>query len=300
MSILKNKASIEAKVERKNKKKLPPVTAWGNYRKHQRPYTSGQAERERKLLVRADNISLAYEGKRVINGLSLDIHSGDFLCIVGENGSGKTTFMNALLGLKKCCEGEITLHDLKRCEIGVLPQKTPVQNDFPALVFEIVLSGCIGKKRGVAFYTRADRRRAFENMEKLGITSIAKQSFRELSGGQQQRVLLARALCAAEKLILLDEPAASLDPKASADMYSLLADINTRENMTVIMVSHDIKGVLQHASHVLQVNRSSITLYTRDEYEAATACPVCAEKSSRTQSYGNSDAYRYKGGESNA
>ena len=301
MSIFKNKALPEVKVNGKTKKKLPPATSWGHYRRLNRPYATDGQPRDRRLLVEIKNLSLAYEGRTVISDLSFEIHSGDYICIIGENGSGKTTLMNALLGLKAPSSGEIVFHDLKRHQIGVLPQKTPVQNDFPALVSEIVLSGCVGKKTGPAFYNKGDKRRAFENMEKLGITSIAKQSFRDLSGGQQQRVLLARALCAAEKLIVLDEPAASLDPKACSDMYSLIHDINMRENMTVIMVSHDIKGALEHATHVLQINKNSIQLSKKEDYVAAHECPVCAEKP-RTEpaAYGNSDAYKYKGGEPDA
>lgn len=301
MSIFRSKAPFEAKITGKNKKKLPPAGAWGNYRKLNRPYAMQDRGCERRILIEVKDLSLAYEDRTVINNLSFDIYSGDFICILGENGSGKTTLMNALLGLKKPSGGSILRHDLRTCEIGVLPQKTPVQNDFPALVSEIVLSGCVGKKKGIAFYNRRDKKRAFENMEKLGITSLARHSFRELSGGQQQRVLLARALCAAEKLIILDEPAASLDPKACADMYALISDINKRENMTVIMVSHDIKGALEHADHILQVNKSSVLFCTKEEYLNIAPSPTCSEVSKTDdKSYGNSDAYRFKGGESDA
>lgn len=299
MTIFKRKAKLLAKVERKNKKKLPPMTSWGNYRRSNRPYIEDK-ERERKLLVDVSSLTLAYEGRTVISNLSFQIYSGDYVCIVGENGSGKTTLLNALLGLKKPSGGKIELNDLKRSEIGVLPQKTPVQNDFPALVSEIVLSGRVGKKTGIAFYNRHDKRIAFENMEKLGITSISGRSFRELSGGQQQRVLLARALCAAEKLMVLDEPVASLDPKACADMYHLISDINKNENMTVIMVSHDMKGALEYASHILQINKNSVFFGTRQEYLAAFGKDVCTCKTGGNIPYGDSDAYKYKGGEANA
>ena len=299
MSILKQKA-LKNRVDRKREKTLPPVGAWGNYRRSNRPHTS-ERERERRVLVDVSNLTLAYEGRTVISDLSFRVHSGDYVCIIGENGSGKTTLLNALLGLKKQSGGKIELCGLKRSEIGVLPQKTPVQNDFPALVSEIVLSGRVGKKTGIAFYNRQDRKIAFENMEKLGITSIAKQSFRELSGGQQQRVLLARALCAAEKLIVLDEPTASLDPKASADMYNLISDINCGENMAVIMVSHDIDHALEYASHILQINKRSVFFGTADEYKQEFGQHICTCKSEReTASYGDSDAYKFKGGEVDA
>ncbi len=298
MSILKQKA-LNSKVGNKREKTLPPVGAWGNY-KSRRPRLSEQ-ERERKLLLDISDLTLAYEGRTVISDLSFQVHSGDYICIIGENGSGKTTLLNALLGLKKPSDGKIELCDLKRCEIGVLPQKTPVQNDFPALVSEIVLSGRIGKKKGIAFYNRQDKKIAFENMEKLGITSIARQSFRELSGGQQQRVLLARALCAADKLIVLDEPVASLDPKASADMYHLISDINRGENMAVVMVSHDVDHALEYASHILQINKRSVFFGTVEEYKQEFSQFICTCKGEReTTSYGDSDAYKFKGGEADA
>ncbi len=289
MHIIKKKALAESVAD---KKKIPPVGAWGNYRKLQRPYARSGKASERKLLIDVKDLTLAYDGKPVVSNLSLQIHSGDFLCIIGENGSGKTTLTNALLGLKKPSGGSIEFHDLKKSEVGVLLQKTEVQNDFPALVGEIVLSGRTGKKKGMAFYSKSDKKIAFENMEKLGITSIAKRSFRELSGGQQQRTLLARSLCSAEKLLVLDEPVASLDPKACADTYRLISDINKKENMAIIMVSHDIDGVLEHASHILMINKGSYRFYTIDEYlkEKSDALRV------KEEAYGNSDAYKYKGG----
>lgn len=281
-----------------DKKKLPPAGAWGNYRRHNRPSAEPLYGGERRLLIDVKSLSLAYEGRAVITGLSFQIHSGDFLCIIGENGSGKTTLTNALLGLKSPSAGSVELCGLRRSEIGVLLQRTEVQNDFPALVGEVVLSGRVGKKKGIALYSRQDKRIAFENMEKLGITSIADKSFRALSGGQQQRALLARALCAAEKLIVLDEPAASLDPKACADMYSLIRDINKRENMAVVMVSHDLKCAREYATHVLQIDRGAYRMYTRDEYLRENPV-VCAGADEDTRAYGDSDAYRYKGGEIN-
>ena len=294
MSIFKRKAFISSKVEGKHKKKIPPVSAWGNYRKVNRPYCEEKSFHEKKLLVSIDRVSLAYEGRTVISELSMQIYSGDYICIVGENGSGKTTLMNALLGLKKPCGGSITLHGLKRNQIGVLPQKTPVQNDFCALVEEIVLSGRVGKKFGPAFYNRQDRQIAFENMEKLGITPLLKSSFRELSGGQQQRVLLARALCATEKLIVLDEPATGLDTKTQLDMYNLLRDINERENIAVVMVSHDIEVGLKYANKVLHINKNGVFFGDKEEYLSSGY----AKPQTRTDaSYGNSDAYRYVGGE---
>ncbi len=290
MSMFKKKAFMSNKAEGNHKKKIPPAGAWGHYR-NKRPSIGTEKEHEKKLLIDVNSVSLAYEGRTVISELSMQVYSGDYICIVGENGSGKTTLMNGLLGLKKPSGGEIRLHELRRGEIGVLPQKTPVQNDFCALVSEIVLSGRVGKKKGIAFYNREDKRIAFENMEKLGITSIAKSSFRELSGGQQQRVLLARALCAAEKLLVLDEPAAGLDPKAQADMYSLISDINRRENMAIIMVTHDIDSGLESADKVLHISKNSIFFGTKEEYLSSKYFRPCAEKKPFD--------YKYSGGDGN-
>jgi zinc transport system ATP-binding protein len=200
-------------------------------------------------LISCRDLCLAYEGKIAVRDLSFDVLPGDYLCIVGENGSGKSTLIKALLGLKKPRSGSIQYGDgLQRREIGYLPQQTPAQKDFPASVREVVLSGC----RATPFYAPSEKRRAEENMAKLGLTELRKACYRDLSGGQQQRVLLARALCATRKLLLLDEPVTGLDPTVSAELYRIIQDLND-EGVTVIMVSHDVDCAIERARKILHL-----------------------------------------------
>ncbi len=221
-------------------------------------------------LIVCKNASLGYEGKPYVTGLDFGVERGDYLCIVGENGSGKSTLIKGLLGLKKPLTGEILFGDgLKQNEIGYLPQQTLVQKDFPASVYEVVLSGCLNRKDSFPFYSRADKARALANMERLEIADIAKACYRELSGGQQQRVLLARALCATKKLLLLDEPASGLDPIATAELYKIIDDLSVNDGITVIMVSHDICAVSNSAGKVLHLNHKPLFFGTREEYFAS-------------------------------
>ena len=217
------------------------------------------------------NLVLGYEGRAVIRDLNFEVGRGDYLCIVGENGSGKSTLMKALLGLKKPMSGEIRFGDgLEADEIGYLPQQTAVQRDFPASVREIVLSGCLNHTGWRPFYSRAEKKKAGESLEKLGIAALSGRCYRELSGGQQQRVLLARALCATRSMLLLDEPAAGLDPDAMQEMYGILETLNRREKITVIMVSHDIPAAAAYASHILHVGDGPMFFGAREEYTAGS------------------------------
>ncbi len=223
-------------------------------------------------LINCDNIQLSYENHTVISELSFTVESGDYLCIVGENGSGKSTLIKALLGLKSVQSGTIKFGDgLKQKEIGYLPQQTGAQKDFPASVREVVLSGVLNGLGIRPFYTKAEKALAEENMKKLHIDSLAEKCYRELSGGQQQRVLLARALCATKKLLLLDEPTASLDPVVSVELYHLIKEIN-KSGITVIMVSHDIHSSLHNASHILHLHKDFTFFGTTDQY---TECEHC-------------------------
>ena len=204
-------------------------------------------------LITCENLSFGYEGRALLRSMSFSVEAGNYLCIVGENGSGKSTLMRTILGLQPPLSGKVVLGDgLSRREIGYLPQQTLVQRDFPASVREIVLSGCQGRLGLRPFYGPEEKRRAAEAMEKLGITELENRCYRELSGGQQQRVLLARAVCATEKLLLLDEPVAGLDPLATEEMYRLIETLN-KEGTTIIMISHDMHYALGHASHILQI-----------------------------------------------
>ena len=200
------------------------------------------------------NLCVGYDGKSVLQDLNFEVFAGDYLCIVGENGSGKSTLMKTILGLQPPISGRILTGDgLRKNEIGYLPQQTVVQKDFPASVREIVLSGCQGRCGSRPFYNKEEKQLAAEAMDKMQITQLAKRCYRELSGGQQQRVLLARALCATQKMLLLDEPVSGLDPKVTAEMYALIEKLNREDGITVIMISHDIAAAVKYASHILHI-----------------------------------------------
>lgn len=212
------------------------------------------------------NLSLGYDGKAILQNLNFSIHSGDYFCIVGENGSGKSTLMKTLLHLQPPVSGSILAGDgLKPNEIGYLPQQTLVQRDFPASVREIVLSGCQNRCSFRPFYSREEKTLATAAMEKMQISHLARKCYRELSGGQQQRVLLARALCAARKVLLLDEPVSGLDPKVTVEMYRFIEELNKRDGMTIIMISHDIAAAVHYASHILHIGQS-VFIGTKQQY----------------------------------
>ncbi|MBO4678397.1 MAG: metal ABC transporter ATP-binding protein [Lachnospiraceae bacterium] len=216
-------------------------------------------------LLTVKNLTIGYESSPLAANLNFSVNEGDYLCIVGENGAGKSTLMKTLLGLLKPISGEIIPGDgLKKNEIGYLPQQTEVQRDFPASVTEVVMSGFTGAMKLRPFYTREEKETALKNMERIGIADLKKRCYRELSGGQQQRVLLARALCATSRLLLLDEPVSGLDPKVTEDMYELIADLN-REGPAVIMISHDLNSAVSYASHVLHMG-DKVFFGTKEEY----------------------------------
>lgn len=212
------------------------------------------------------DLTLGYDGKAIVEHLNFSIDAGDYFCIVGENGSGKTTLMKTLLRLQAPMSGTIETGDgLRPDEIGYLPQQTFVQRDFPASVREIVLSGCQSRLGLRPFYNKKEKALAAEAMQKMDIAALVDDCYRELSGGQQQRVLLARALCATQKVLLLDEPVSGLDPKVTQEMYRLIADLNREDGITIIMISHDIAAAVRYASHILHIGRTSF-FGTKEEY----------------------------------
>lgn len=214
-----------------------------------------------------NKIGFSYEGKVVLEDIHFSVEKGDYLCIVGENGAGKSTLLKGILGLKKPNTGEIVLGDgLKRQEIGYLPQQTEAQKDFPASVYEVVESGCLNKLSFVPFYRKEDKKRVEEALRFLKIENLRKSCYRELSGGQQQRVLLARALCAGSKLLILDEPVAGLDPKAQTELYDLIDRLNQELKITIIMVSHDVKEVVQRAKHILHLAHKQLFFGEAEKY----------------------------------
>ena len=213
------------------------------------------------------NVGFAYGGETVLSGVNFSVNAGDYLCIVGENGSGKSTLMKGILGLKEPSEGEIVFGDgLKANEIGYLPQQTGIQRDFPASVGEVVLSGRISGMGHRLFYSRADREAASENLERMGIEELKDRYYMELSGGQQQRVLLARAMCATKKLLLLDEPVTGLDPNAANEMYNLIKLINLCDKISVIMVTHDVHEAVRYATHILHLGHGQLFFGSVEEY----------------------------------
>ena len=212
------------------------------------------------------DLCVGYDGRSVLQDIHFEVHTGDYLCIVGENGSGKSTLMKTILGLQTPISGSVLTGDgLRKNEIGYLPQQTQVQKDFPASVREIVLSGCQARMGRRLFYGREEKRLAEENIQKMGVASLAKRCYRELSGGQQQRVLLARALCATRKMLLLDEPVSGLDPKVTAEMYRLLDELNHKDGITVMMISHDIAAAIKYASHILHIG-DTVFFGTKEDY----------------------------------
>lgn len=218
-------------------------------------------------IIKCTDVTMSYEGKSVFTELSFELNKGDYLCIVGENGSGKSTLMKGILGLIKPAEGKIEYSDgLIQSQIGYLPQQSSVQRDFPASVYEVVLSGTLNSRGMRPFYSKSEKALAEKNLERLSITHLKKRCYRELSGGQQQRVLLARALCATKSLLLLDEPVTGLDPVVSSEFYELIRDINKNDNITIIMVSHDIQESVKNASHILHIENKSCFYGNVNEY----------------------------------
>lgn len=216
--------------------------------------------------ISARKVSMSYEKKLVLDEVSFEVEQGDYLCIVGENGSGKTTLMKGLLGLMPIKSGSIQFGDgIKADHIGYLPQQTVVQRDFPASVFEVVLSGCLNRIGMKPFYSAQEKRRALENIKILGIENLRYQSYKALSGGQQQRVLLARALCATEKIVLLDEPATGLDPIVTGELYQIVRDLN-QTGVTIIMISHDVKAAVENANKILHIGNSTEFFGPTEEY----------------------------------
>ena len=221
-------------------------------------------------LITCRELCLGYDGQEILHNLNFTVDTGDYLCIVGENGSGKSTLMRTLLGLQQPLSGSITLGEgLTHRQIGYLPQQTIVQRDFPATVEEIVRSGFQGRMGLRPYYTREEKEAARRQMERMNITQLEKRCYRELSGGQQQRVLLARALCATERVLLLDEPVSGLDPQVTAEMYALIQSLN-RDGVTILMISHDIHAAMAYASRILHIG-DEIFFGTPRDYQKSGA-----------------------------
>ncbi len=221
--------------------------------------------------IKATDLTLGYEGKAVIENLNFEVNAGDYLCIVGENGAGKSTTMKTLLNLVKPISGELTYGDgIKPYEVGYLPQQTVVQRDFPASVYEIVISGNLAKIGMRPFYSKKERDNTKLNMKRMNVWEFRNKSYKNLSGGQQQRVLLARALCATSKLLLLDEPVTGLDPKVTIEFYQLIKALN-EEGITIIMITHDIHAAVEYAGKILHLGQNNVFFGTKEEYKLSDA-----------------------------
>jgi len=219
-------------------------------------------------MITCTNASFSYDGRSVLEQVDFSLSAGDYLCIVGENGSGKSTLIKGILGLKHPDKGSIEFgEELKPTEIGYLPQQTELQKDFPASVMEVVMSGRLNSLGKRLFYNSNDKEIALHNMERLGIEDLKDRGYQELSGGQQQRVLLARAMCATKRMLLLDEPVTGLDPVAQSEMYNLIKLINLCDNITVIMVTHDLHEAVRYATHILHLEGKQLFFGTTDEYK---------------------------------
>jgi zinc transport system ATP-binding protein len=218
-------------------------------------------------IIACQNAAFGYDGQPIINGLNFSVTAGDYLCIVGKNGSGKSTLIKGMLCLINPLQGEIIFcNGFKKENIGYLSQETAVKKDFPAGVFEIVLSGTVARMGLRPFYSAKEKQRALENVKYLGIADLKECSFRELSGGQQRRVLIGRALCASHRLLVLDEPAAGLDPLATVELYTLLQKINREMGITIIMVSHDIEAAEKYATKILHLQNKQCFIGEKKEY----------------------------------
>lgn len=237
-------------------------------------------------ILTCEDVTIGYEGNALAKGISFGVRAGDYLCIIGENGAGKSTLMKAMLGLHPLISGRIRLHaGVRRSDVGYLSQQTAAQKDFPASVREIVLSGCISRLR-TPFFGGKERQAAAGAMERLGITDLKNRCFRELSGGQQQRVLLARALCAARKLMFLDEPVSGLDPLVTRQMYDVVYEEN-KKGMTVVMISHDIDATLRFASHILYMG-DKVLFGTKEEFmKSAPGRRLLSERSVKSDASGD-------------
>ena len=219
-------------------------------------------------MIEISGLSAKYDAEPVLENVSFTVEQGDYLCIVGTNGSGKSTLLKAMLGLVKPISGKVVFEGVSGTQMGYLPQQNEAQRDFPTSVFEVVLSGCAGRKGLRLTYSRVEKNLAKETLHRLGAEDLARRAYRELSVGQRQRILLARALCATEKILLLDEPAGGLDPMMSAELYDLLAELHD-SGVTIVMVSHDIPSAVRHGTKILHLDKEIIFYGAAADYPAS-------------------------------
>lgn len=217
-------------------------------------------------ILECKKLNIGYDERSICKDISFSVESGQYICIVGENGSGKSTLLKTILGLNKPISGKVVFDkSFNKSYVGYLPQQTDAQRDFPAIVREVVLSGFINKMGWRPFYNKAEKEKAREILQMLGIEDLANKSYRELSGGQQQRVLLARALCATNDLLVLDEPTNALDVRSRNKLYRLISDLN-KKGLTIIMVSHNLESVIDDATHIVYLKDTPQFIGTKEEF----------------------------------
>lgn len=218
-------------------------------------------------LIQCSHVDFGYENQDAVVDVTMEVEPSDYICIIGENGSGKSTLMKGLLGLLKPTGGTITVsEELKKNGIGYLPQQTAAQKDFPATVFEVVLSGCLSRRGSYPFYSKTEKKRAADNLDRIGIAELTASCYRDLSGGQQQRALIARALCATDRLLILDEPITGLDPSAVSEFYDIIRKLNKKEGVAILMVSHDITNVVTQADKILHLKKEVLFYGSTEDY----------------------------------
>ena len=220
-------------------------------------------------MISVEGLTVEFGGFTLFDDVSFVVNKKDRIALVGKNGAGKSTMLKIFSGLQSPTSGSISVP--KETTIGYLPQQTAAQKDFPATVQEVVLSGTLSRRGNRPFYSRAERKLAAHNLERLGIEHLKQKCYRELSGGQQQRVLIARALCATEQLLILDEPITGLDPSAIQDFYHLIKKLNKEDGITIIMVSHDIGNVISQANKILHLHRRVLFCGTAEAYRQSVA-----------------------------
>ncbi len=217
-------------------------------------------------LIELKNLSLGYDNITVLKDINMVIEENDFICIVGPNGSGKSTLIKGILGLIKPSKGKIIYNNLKQNFIGYMPQEVKIDSNFPASVYEIVLSGTLNRLGLKSFYTKREKQIADDNLKILGIENLKDKSFQDLSGGQRQKVLLARSLCATSKLLILDEPSNNLDAKSKQELYEIIVDLNKNHNITIIMITHDLDHDNLIGNKILSLRDDEIFFGTTEEF----------------------------------
>jgi len=218
-------------------------------------------------LLECKNVSIGYNDKAICKDISFTIEKGEYVCIVGENGCGKSTLLKTILGLTKQVSGKIKFdNNFNKTQIGYLPQQSEMQRDFPAVVKEIVMSGFINKMGLRPFYNKSEKEKALKLMSQLNIIDHKNKSYKDLSGGQQQKVLLARALCATDELLVLDEPTNGLDMRSIKAFYDTIYRLNSENGITILMVTHNLDKVIDKVTKIIYLKNTQVFCGSKEEF----------------------------------